>query len=214
MFMRKNSKNKSRGGGRDTALFVVLGVLLAVGLNHGMSIVMATDYPIVAVESNSMIPVFYRGDILLIKGVTPETLKTGDIMVFSVPGRQTPIVHRVISINGDGTYQTKGDANQGQHPWETSIQFSQIKGKEILIVPLLGWVKIGITEIVVPNILFFVLIVAALAFIYMITNKKKPASRLNRSKQIANQLEFQLDTDLIQLVRIGVVPLRSVSISF
>lgn len=167
------NKRKPKNNGKDTALFVIIGILLAIGLNQGMSFVMATEYPIVAVESNSMVPFFYRGDILLVKGVSSAELKIGDVIVFSVPGKQTPIVHRVVAKNNDGTVQTKGDANSGQHPWETSIQFSQIKGKEIFILPLLGWVKIGITEIVAPNILVFAVFGVAVAFIYMFTNKKE-----------------------------------------
>ncbi len=167
------NKNKIKNDGKDTILFIIIGILLAIGLNQGMAFVLATEYPIVAVESNSMTPFFYRGDILLVKGVTKEELKTSDVIVFSVPGKQVPIVHRVVAVNSDGTYQTKGDANSGQHPWETNIQFSQIKGREIFILPVLGWVKIGITEIIGSNILFFAVFGTAVTFIYMITNKKK-----------------------------------------
>ncbi len=167
-----------KSSSKDTLLFIIIGIFLAVTVNYGMTFVMATQYPIVAVESNSMSPFFWRGDILIIQGVKQSDLKTGDVMVFSVPGRTVPIVHRLVDINSDGTYQTKGDANTDQHPWEKGIEFSQIKGKEILILPLLGWVKIGITEVLAQNILLVALLFAALTFIYLVTNKKerwKPA---------------------------------------
>jgi len=167
--MKKNKKSWSK----DTLLFIVLGIFLAITVNYGMSFVMATQYPIVAVESNSMSPFFWRGDILIVKGVGEQELKIGDVIVFSVPGRQIPIVHRLVEVNQDTTYQTKGDANMDQHPWETSIQFTQIKGKQIFILPLLGWVKIVITELLAKNILVIIAIAVALTFIYLVTNKKE-----------------------------------------
>lgn len=163
---------KKTSSGKDTLLFVVLGIVMAFTVNYGMSFAMATEYPIVAVESNSMVPFFYRGDILVVQGTKPENLKVGDVIIYSVAGKGTPIVHRILTKNGDGTFQTKGDANTGQLPWERSIDASQIKGKEIFILPLLGWVKVFITETVAPNILVFAAIALIIAFIYLITNKK------------------------------------------
>ncbi len=167
------ARKKEKKSGRDTAFFLVLGVFLAIAVNFGMSIVMATEYPIVAVESNSMTPFFYRGDILIVKGAGEKDLDIGDVIVFSVPDRKIPIVHRIVAKNEDNTYQTKGDANQGQHPWEKSVGMTQIKGKEVFILPLLGWVKIGITEVISQNILPVIVLVIVVTFIYLLTNKKE-----------------------------------------
>jgi len=145
----------------STVLYIVFGVVLAFGINHTLAFALSTDMPVVAVESNSMVPTFNRGDILILQGVPPEQLKTGDIIVFSPVSGQTPIVHRVIQINPDGTFQTKGDANTGQLPFEKKISPEQIHGKEIAIVPFLGWVKIGMSEFVMPNILWVALIISA-----------------------------------------------------
>ena len=164
---------KTKSGNKSTLFFIIIGIVLAVTVNYGMSFVMATQYPIVAVESNSMVPFFYRGDILVIKGASQDELKTGDVIVFSVPGRPVPIVHRIIAKNPDNTYQTKGDANSDQHPWEKSIEFTQIKGREILILPFLGWVKIGMTEILGQNILVLIILIIAVTFIYLATNKNE-----------------------------------------
>jgi signal peptidase I len=108
-----------------------------------------------------MTPTFNRGDILVLQGIPAEQLKIGDVIVFSPVTRQTPIVHRIIEINHDGTFQTKGDANSGQLPFEKSIQPEQIHGKEIAIIPYLGWVKIGMNEFIMPNILWVALIISA-----------------------------------------------------
>jgi signal peptidase I len=152
---------------KDSSIFyIVLGVVLAIGINWGLAFGLGTDMPVVAVESNSMVPTFSQGDILVLQGSTASNLHIGDIIVFS-PGQQTPVVHRIIAINQDGTFQTKGDANSGQLPFERSIAASQVHGKAILIIPYLGWLKIGMTSFVLPNILWIVVGLASIAFIYV-----------------------------------------------
>lgn len=136
----------------STGLYVVVGILLAFGINHGLALGLATDLPIVAVESNSMKPAFLKGDILILQGQESYDLK--DIIVFSPEPGKTPVVHRVVAINTDGSYQTKGDANSNQLPFEKHITEDQIHGKVIFITPYLGWIKIGITEFILPNIIW------------------------------------------------------------
>jgi len=145
----------------STILYVLVGILLAFGINHGLALALSTPIPVVAVESNSMVPTFQRGDILVLQGVKAEELKVGDIIVFSPEGQAVPVVHRIIEINPDGTFQTKGDANTRQLSFEIRIRPDQIRGKEILILPYLGWIKIGITEYVIPNIMWVLLVIIA-----------------------------------------------------
>ncbi len=151
----------------ETIVYIVLGIVIALGINFGLGFLLHTSIPIVAVESNSMVPTFQKGDILIIQGVQRGDLKKGDIIVFAGSG-PVPIVHRIIEINQDGTYQTKGDANSGQLPFEKSIPYESVYGKEILIIPYLGWVKIGLIEYVLPNIFWFILVILALILIYFI----------------------------------------------
>ena len=48
--------------------------------------------------SGSMEPGFYRGDILFLNmGRAP--LRTGEIVVFNIDGRDIPIVHRIIKFH-------------------------------------------------------------------------------------------------------------------
>ncbi len=147
----------------STIAYIALGILLALGINQGLALALSTDLPIVAVESNSMVPTFSRGDILLLQGTPPY--QEGDIIVFSPSPGETPIVHRIVEVNPDGTYQTKGDANSSQLPFEKMIAPEQVHGKVVLIVPYLGWIKIGISEYVLPNIL---LVAVAAIFLYIL----------------------------------------------
>lgn len=99
---------------------------------------------------------FKKGDIIVVWGrFTP---KIGDIIIFQpVPPSLAPrpIIHRIIDINEDGTYQTKGDHNPQQltssnnkyKTDETNIKQEQIIGKAVIKVPYLGWVKIWFTDL-------------------------------------------------------------------
>jgi signal peptidase len=151
----------------NSVFYIILGVVLAVGMNWGLALALGTDMPVVAVESNSMLPTFAKGDILILQGMPAGQIKVGDIIVFSPGPQQTPVVHRVVEENPDGTFQTKGDNNNGQLSFEKSIEPSQIHGKTILIIPYLGWLKLGMMELVLPNLLWFALAGGIIGFIYM-----------------------------------------------
>ncbi|KAI0240940.1 Signal peptidase complex catalytic subunit [Massospora cicadina] len=74
-----------------------------------------TESPAVVVLSGSMEPAFYRGDLLFLTlGKSP--IEIGEVVVFKLPGREIPIVHRVIKLHiKNGTNEefilTKGDNN-------------------------------------------------------------------------------------------------------
>ncbi len=151
---------------KETVLYMAIGVLLAWGINQGMAFALTTDMPVVAVESNSMIPVFYKGDILVLHGMEPDAFKVSDVIVYSVLGRAVPIVHRIVKINPDGSFQTKGDANSGQLDFEYYVDPATVHGRVVVIVPYLGWVKIGIMQYVLPNITYILIASVVIAIIY------------------------------------------------
>lgn len=88
---------------------------------------------------------FEKGDMLFIR--SSDNLKVGDTIVYNVPDRSDPIIHRMIYLSDDGSVSTKGDANLGQLGFEINVSESQIYGKSVLLVPKLGWVKVGFYEL-------------------------------------------------------------------
>ena len=78
--------------------------------------------------SNSMLPTFARGDLILYQtyNTTPEI---GDIIMFKVLGKDMPVTHRVYSKKL-GFIQTKGD-NGGIDPW--SLYPQSIMAKAIMV---------------------------------------------------------------------------------
>ena len=161
-----NKKTWSRYS-NSSPFYIIVGIVLALGINQGLALALSTDMPIVAVESNSMVPAFHKGDMLVLQGISQEQLSMGDVIVFDQPSGGTPIVHRVVAINSDGTFQTKGDANSGQLSYEKSISYSQVHGRVVMIMPYLGWIKIGMTQYLMPNILWLLLGVAVFGLVYI-----------------------------------------------
>lgn len=101
-------------------------------------------YP-VAIASNSMKPVFERGDIQIIDKKEQE-YKIGDIIQF-YGLNNTIFVHRVVSVrkeNGNIYYTTKGDNNETVDLME--ISQSRIIGKSIFTLKYLGYPTVWITE--------------------------------------------------------------------
>lgn len=88
---------------------------------------------------------FNVGDMPVVKG--REKYQIGDVIVYSVEGINAPIIHRIIKINDDKTYQTKGDNNSGQLNYEFSVKPEQIKGKVIFIIPKIGYFKVVINRL-------------------------------------------------------------------
>ena len=68
------------------------------------------------------------GDMIITKSVDPAALQVGDIITYMENGKTT-VTHRIIGINDDGTFQTKGDANDTAD--ETPIKHEEVIGKFI-----------------------------------------------------------------------------------
>ncbi len=127
----------------ETALYAVLGVVIAVIIYNALIIILGTNRPLIDVVSDSMVPAINRGDLVLVKHVKPEDIKIGDIIVFDTLSQSLPVIHRVYKTNSDGTYQTLGDNNRGeQHEWEKMIAYKDVVGEAMLVIPYVGWVKI------------------------------------------------------------------------
>mmetsp|Transcript_31244 Transcript_31244/g.87619 ORF Transcript_31244/g.87619 Transcript_31244/m.87619 type:complete len:185 (+) Transcript_31244:294-848(+) len=124
-----------------------------------LMIVTACESPIVVVLSGSMEPSFYRGDLLSLHHDRNRDVEVGEIVVFSLGGRDIPIVHRVLEVhrpfvnntNFNSKILTKGDNNpvhdrglydeQGRMPW---LRNEHIIGRVTggFYVPYLGMVTI------------------------------------------------------------------------
>lgn len=92
-------------------------------------------YRMYLIMSGSMEPTIHVRDAIITKEI--DTPQTGDVIAFENGGIIT--VHRIIQEYTEGDnklYQTKGDNNSGKD--SGLVQKSQVKGKVICNMPLLG----------------------------------------------------------------------------
>ncbi|CAD7698532.1 unnamed protein product [Ostreobium quekettii] len=116
-----------------------------------LMLVTGSESPVVVVLSGSMEPAFYRGDILFLN-LGKEPIRTGEVVVFNVDGRDIPIVHRVIKVHERASQNhidmlTKGDNNYGHDrvlymPGQDWLNMEHIMGRACGYVPYVGMVTI------------------------------------------------------------------------
>lgn len=154
----------------DYLPYIFGGAIAALVLLEIMGIILTTRLPAVAILSGSMVHDdtaenshykwleqnlgynrsyieswscpngFLIGDLAIIQG--EDNYKVGDVIVFDVAGQSIPIIHRIIKVNDDGTYMTKGDHNTALFPFEYAVGKQQIEGKITFIIPKLGYFKV------------------------------------------------------------------------
>ncbi|KAK0743676.1 hypothetical protein B0T18DRAFT_415684 [Schizothecium vesticola] len=121
----------------------------------GLSIFTDSSSPIVVVLSGSMEPAMQRGDLLVLwnRNIWAETA-VGDIVVYSVKGKDIPIVHRVVRKFGVGPKAkllTKGDNNHSDDTelyakGQDFLERENILGTVVGYVPFVGYVTIMLSE--------------------------------------------------------------------
>jgi signal peptidase len=95
-----------------------------------------------SVQSGSMVPTFYKGDLMVVTDVPHQQYKVGDVITFVNPqNSKSTITHRIVAIttaNSKPTGQiiTKGDANAQR---DKAIRVQAIVGKAGLRIPYLGY---------------------------------------------------------------------------
>ncbi|NOQ56258.1 MAG: signal peptidase I [Nanohaloarchaea archaeon] len=137
--LRKLAKNELVGD----IFYILLGIFFALFIYTGLKFALATPDPIVTVVSGSMIPTLQIGDMLFLKGIDPETIVEGDIIVYYYPPMGKLIIHRVFEMYDDGSFRTKGDniiTNSKPDPW--TVQPEWVHGTPILRIPYLGYPRI------------------------------------------------------------------------
>lgn len=145
---KRDNKTEYRRLKRNNLVYVpILSVLLVIAiLVSGVF-----KYQLMAIASNSMNPVFYRGDAVVMQRLKSDDLseiKIGDILVFESDKRI--VVHRVIakeqSLGGKTLYQTKGDNNNA--PDSELVDPSNIVGKFKFGIKFIGYPSVVLQELI------------------------------------------------------------------
>ena len=100
-------------------------------------------FPVVpqVTEGSSMYPAFRNGDVAIIRKVSPDSIREGDIIRYYRSGRNLWILHRVVSVDGVGSeavFTTKGDNNNVVDSW--TVPAADVTGKVVGSIPKVGHV--------------------------------------------------------------------------
>lgn len=121
------------------SLLIILGIVII--LVSGVF-----KYKLIAIASNSMKPIYSRGDAIIYEKVDPNDLEVGDILVFQNK-EGLIITHRITKIwkQGDGYYYTtKGDNNNTEDAFNPTKK--DIIGRVKYKIKYLGYPTVLISE--------------------------------------------------------------------
>lgn len=94
----------------------------------------------------SMVPTMRTGDLAITRQVPADSVQVGDMIRFREEG--VYVIHRVIQVTHDGddlVFTAQGDANNTPDP---PVPADRLEGKVILVVPKLGWIGIGLRNLI------------------------------------------------------------------
>jgi signal peptidase len=148
--------------------------LVAIGVLVVFSFVpFPGNFKVFTVQSGSMEPTIHTGSLIFVKPMADYNV--GDIITKRTKDPKITITHRIFSkeeIDGQISFETKGDANDG--PDGEKFTKEGIIGKEIINIPYLGY-PVGYAKTVQGLILLIV--VPAVIIIYDEINKIKAEIR-------------------------------------
>lgn len=115
------------------------------------------------------------GDVVIVKKVTKDNIKEGDVITFSLKRNDSTITHRIIKIeenNGVTEYTTKGDNNSAEDV--DKVTFDQIEGRLVKIISKLGYV---ITKLLTGTGLVIMIIVVVIGYVYSTKKEDRKLAR-------------------------------------
>lgn len=118
-------------------ILLVFIVLAALGLAAVLGIPLLMGNNLYAVTTESMLPTYKVGDVVVVKPVRPEEIKVGDAITFEQEEFKTVVTHRVVGIDAEAQeFTTQGDNNPNPDFWPTS--FGALVGRVEYGIPYLG----------------------------------------------------------------------------
>ncbi|MGQ9506902.1 MAG: signal peptidase I [Candidatus Bathycorpusculaceae bacterium] len=155
----------------QTAITLILLIAFVFGFWYITQTALRTEYPALAVASQSMLPTLNVGDLIIVQGVSPEQVNasysTGDIVVFK-DAQGDLFVHRAVKIEKIGEdywFTTKGDNVPGDKdqfsPWPSSRLVGRVVGR----IPWIGNFALLLHS--PQNVYFFTVIIIVLIVIFL-----------------------------------------------
>ncbi len=153
-----------------TALYWYL-VLALLVVSRLIPLVMG--WPVVVVTSGSMEPLIRAGDVVAYEPTNGEGLAAGTVIIFENPAVDGALVtHRIVSVNPDGTYVTRGAAAAVAD--STPLHPAQVRGTGKLVVPFAGLPQLWLREGAWGSFALFVASLAAAKTYLVAARRRRP----------------------------------------
>ncbi|GFI51378.1 MAG: signal peptidase I [Lachnospiraceae bacterium] len=133
-----SGQRRTKGGKFVPALCNLIGTLILISVIATclpVTVPRFMGYGIYHVVSGSMAPEIPVGSAIYVKAAEPETIAEGDIIAFE--SGEVVITHRVVQNKTvEGTFTTKGDANEGEDM--NDVPYAAVIGRVTAHFPVLG----------------------------------------------------------------------------
>ncbi len=139
----------------------IMGNSMPMPLGFGMAEVLTDSMT----DPNHPETSIYRGDVIIV--VPQDEYEVGDVIAFQ--SENIVVTHRIIGINEDGEFITKGDTPENT-PDTDPLKKEYIFGKVVKVIPNMSGV---IRFIKTPVVSMVILLVAALLFVLSMKKEKE-----------------------------------------
>ncbi|MCU1587511.1 MAG: signal peptidase [Frankiales bacterium] len=112
------------------------GSLVTAALTAAALLFLAAAYAILSLHVSSQVVLtgsmrgtFDPGAVVFSRPVPVDSIKPGDVIVFTPPGHDVPYTHRVVTVTGPANKRvvtTKGDANRAPDAWKAQLKGSTV----------------------------------------------------------------------------------------
>jgi len=168
-----------------TAILLAVVVVSVFAFWIGLTTALKTEYPMLAVASGSMEPTLYKGDLIMVQGVSnacdikvglEEAVEPGDIIVFHKPPEPSElIVHRAVDKefrDGKWYFQTWGDNRKTNTrpdnwgPGDCDLAENYVVGKVVGHVSNIGYIPLFLREFLWTPIGMILIVTLLLLFLF------------------------------------------------
>ena len=147
----KYLKPKEEENRRKTKLTEINSSFITIPMTILLSILVVlvsgiSRYQMIAIATNSMIPVYERGDAIIFEKIDKKYLQDDDIIVFKKDGKL--VAHRIIKTKEDSSklyFYTKGDANNAVDA--ELVSEDEVLGVVRRVVKYLGYPTVLVNEL-------------------------------------------------------------------
>jgi signal peptidase I len=156
---------------RRAIFLVVIVVIILVGGEILLISELGSPFPVDVVVSNSMMPTFQTGDLVLLQKVQFSDIHVGDVIAFLQPSSgggctRFNVLHRVVAVTPQGLITQGDDRSSSPAPDEPGqfppVTAACVQGKVVFAIPYVGLLLMSIP--LTADYLLLVLVVLFVLF--------------------------------------------------